>query len=81
MVELVEAVEKGDLDAARAVNARLLDSYAFESSDDAPNPVPAKAILRALGQPVGWCRPPMGPDPDDLDERAERVLVGLDDVT
>lgn len=77
MVDLVDAVEKGDLDAARAVSARLLDSYAFESSDDAPNPVPSKAILRALGQPVGRCRPPMGPDPDDLDERAACVLAGL----
>ena len=78
LVELVTAFEKGDVDAARAANARLLDSYAFESRDDAPNPVPAKAILRALGQPVGRTRPPMGPDPDDLDDRARLVIAGLD---
>lgn len=77
MVELVSAVEAGDLERARAVNARLLASYAYESGDDAPNPLPAKAILRALGQPVGSCRPPMGPDPDDLDHRARQVLADL----
>lgn len=76
-VELVTSYEKGDVEGARATNARLLDSYAFESGDDAPNPIPAKAILRALGQPVGRTRPPMGPDPDGLDERARQVLAGL----
>lgn len=77
MVELVTCYEKGDVDGARAANARLLPSYAFESGDDAPNPVPAKAILRAMGQPVGRTRPPMGPDPEDLDDRAAHVLAGL----
>lgn len=77
LVELVTSYEKGDVEGARATNARLLDSYAFESGDDAPNPIPAKAILRALGQPVGRTRPPMGPDPDGLDERARQVLAGL----
>lgn len=77
LVELVTSYEKGDVDAARATDARLLDSYAFESSDDAPNPVPAKAILRAMGQPVGRTRPPMGPDPAGLDDRARSVLAGL----
>jgi 4-hydroxy-tetrahydrodipicolinate synthase len=65
------------MDAARAADERLRPSYAYESGDAAPNPVPAKAILRALGQPVGRCRLPMGPDPDDLDERAREVLAGL----
>ncbi len=77
LLELVTAFEKGDVDAARATNSRLLDSYDFESGDDAPNPVPAKAILRALGQPVGRTRPPMGPDPAGLEDRARLVLAGL----
>jgi 4-hydroxy-tetrahydrodipicolinate synthase len=77
LLELVTAHEKGDVEAARALNGRLLDSYAFESGDDAPNPVPAKAILRALGQPVGRTRPPMGPDPAWLEDRARDVLAGL----
>ena len=77
LLELVTAHEKGDVEAARAVNSRLLDSYAFETGDDAPNPVPAKAILRALGQPVGRTRPPMGPEPAWLEDRARAVLAGL----
>ena len=77
LLELVTSFEKGDVDGARAVNARLLESYAFESGDAAPNPVPAKAILRAMGQRVGRTRPPMGPDPDDLEGRARAVLAGL----
>lgn len=77
MVELVAAVGCGDLRRARQANASLLDSYDFESSDAAPNPVPAKAVLRALGQPVGGCRPPMGPDPADLDQHARRLLRAL----
>jgi 4-hydroxy-tetrahydrodipicolinate synthase len=76
-LELVTAYESGDVAGARAANARLLSSYAFESDDTAPNPVPAKAILRAMGQPVGHCRPPLGPDPVDLADRAGRVLAGL----
>ena len=77
MVELVTRFEKGDVEAARTTNGRLLESYAFESGEEAPNPVPAKAILRALGQPVGRTRPPMGPDPAWLDERARGVLARL----
>ena len=77
MVELVTSIEKGDVERARAANTRLLDSYTFETGDAAPNPVPAKALLRLMGQPVGRTRPPMGPEPDDLEARARRVLAGL----
>lgn len=77
MLEMVEAVEKGDLESARKVNARLLASYDFETGDDAPNPVPTKALLKVLGLRVGECRPPMGPPPDGLADRARAVLDGL----
>jgi 4-hydroxy-tetrahydrodipicolinate synthase len=77
MGEMVEAFEKGDLDTARRVNARLLPSYDFETCEEAPNPIPAKALLRVLGLRVGECRPPMGPAPDGLGERARIVLDGL----
>ena len=43
---------------------RLLESWAFETGDDAPNPIPAKAMLRHLGVEVGECRLPLGPAPD-----------------
>ena len=42
-----------------------------------PNPGPAKAMLRHLGQPAGHCRPPMGADPPWLDERAAEVYANL----
>jgi len=75
--DMVAAFCKGDVDAARALNARLISSHRFQSSDEAPNPVPAKAALRALGQAVGQCRPPMGTAPPGLDEAAARLLGTL----
>ncbi len=76
--ELVDAVFKGDMDAARDVNDRLLSSYAFESSLAAPNPVPTKAMLRVLGHSVGECRLPMGPTPDGLEDDARQLAVELE---
>jgi 4-hydroxy-tetrahydrodipicolinate synthase len=80
MGEMVSAARKGDLDAARHLNARLMESYEFESSEEYPNPLPAKAAMRALGHKVGQCRPPMGPCPPELDGEAYRVMVRLDAV-
>ena len=74
---LCEAFVKGDVEEARRINAALLPSFAFETGDDAPNPVPAKALLRVLGLPAGQCRLPMGPAPDGLEARARAVLAGL----
>jgi len=75
--EMIAAYRKGDVDTAREVNNRLRESYDFESSDEAPNPVPVKAMLRALGLPVGECRLPMGPAPAGLEERARRIIDRL----
>lgn len=76
--EMVAAYEKGDVDAARETNARLIESCQFESSDAAPNPLPTKAMMRTLGHAVGRCRPPMGPDePDGLEDRARQVYKNL----
>jgi 4-hydroxy-tetrahydrodipicolinate synthase len=72
--EMVSAFIKGDIDHARQVNARLVPSHSFQSSDDAPNPVPAKAMMRVLGHRVGRCRLPMGPDPEGIEERARAVF-------
>ncbi len=77
MGEMIDAFEKGDVSTARRINAGLLDSYDYESSPDAVNPLPTKTMLRVLGLKVGSCRPPMGPAPDDLEDRARRVLDGL----
>lgn len=73
MRDMITAFQRGDIAAARALNARLLESYAFETGDLNPNPVPTKAMMRALGRPAGPCRPPMGFGPDDLEARALAV--------
>jgi 4-hydroxy-tetrahydrodipicolinate synthase len=75
---LVDAVLKGDMETAQAVNERLLTSYAFQASDLAPNPVPAKAMLRVLGHAVGECRLPMGPTPEGLEGVAREIAADLD---
>ena len=75
--ELFDAVERGDLAAARRINERLIPSFDFESGDTAPNPVPTKTLLELLGLRVGGCRPPMGPAPEGLESRARAVLDGL----
>jgi 4-hydroxy-tetrahydrodipicolinate synthase len=75
--EMITSFKKGDVERARLVNARLLESYAFETGDLNPNPVPTKAMLRTLGFNVGQCRPPMGPTPDGLEDRARQVLANL----
>jgi 4-hydroxy-tetrahydrodipicolinate synthase len=70
-------LEKGDLDGARIVNARMLESFAFETGDEAPNPLPSKAMLRTFGMKVGQARLPMGDAPDWLEPRAREVWANL----
>jgi 4-hydroxy-tetrahydrodipicolinate synthase len=77
MGEMIDAFHKGDVATARRINAGLLASYDFESGDDAPNPIPTKTLLRVLGLKVGECRPPMGPAPEGLADRARKVLEDL----
>jgi 4-hydroxy-tetrahydrodipicolinate synthase len=76
-VEMFDRWEKGDIAGARAVNARMLESFAFETGDDAPNPIPTKAMLRYLGHDVGQARLPMGDAPAFVDERAPQVWANL----
>jgi len=75
--DMIDAHLKGDLTTARAINESLVPSYEFQTGDEAPNPIPTKALLRVLGLRVGECRLPMGPAPDGVADRARRVLEGL----
>lgn len=75
--DMLGAFAKGDVDTAREINARLIESWDFEGSDLAPNPIPTKAMLRVMGLPGGPCRLPMGPEPDGLEARAREVLANL----
>lgn len=77
MGEMIAAHRRGDVEQARQINARLIESYDFETGDAAPNPIPTKALLRAIGQPAGQCRLPMGPAPDGLEARAREVWKNL----
>lgn len=77
MSSMIQAFERGDHAKATEINAALLESYEFETSDATPNPIPAKAMLRALGQPAGQCRLPMGPAPEGLEAYALEVLGRL----
>jgi 4-hydroxy-tetrahydrodipicolinate synthase len=75
MSEIVKRFAKGDTEGARETNARHLEQMAFQSSDEFPNPMPAKAVCRALGLPAGQCRLPIGPAPVELDEKAAQMLA------
>lgn len=67
----------GDVAGARQVNAAMLESFSFETGDDAPNPIPTKAMLRYLGLKVGQARLPMGEAPAFVEERAPIVWKNL----
>ena len=75
--EMFDAWGRADITAAQRINARQLESYEFESTDEAPNPVPSKAMLRTLGHDVGECRSPMGPTPNGLERAARGVYERL----
>lgn len=75
--ELVASYRSGDVAAAAAANRRLIESYRFESTDEYPNPVPAKAACRAMGLPAGQCRLPHPEAPPTLDDEARAVMNRL----
>jgi 4-hydroxy-tetrahydrodipicolinate synthase len=75
--EIVNLFAKGDTEGSREIFARHIDEIAFQSGEDYPNPMPAKAVCRAMGLPAGQCRLPMGPAPAELDERAARIVSSL----
>ena len=75
--EMIDAFFRGDHSEAIRINGGLIDSYEYASADDAPNPMPSKAMLRVLGMKVGNCRPPLSLAPDWLEPRAREVLAAL----
>lgn len=68
----------GDTAAARRVNQLLLPSFAFETGDESPNPIPSKVMMNLLGLEVGQCRLPMGPPADFVVSRAREVWAELE---
>ncbi len=78
MADMIAAYNDGRVADAVRLNQRMLPAYAHFGYDDAPSPVPTKSIMNVLGVPVGKCRLPMGPAPDDMDTRSKAVLATLD---
>ena len=75
--EMITAFKKGDIAAAIAINHRLFESFSFETGDEAPNPLPTKAMMQLLGFNVGPARLPMGAPPEFVFEKAKIVLDNL----
>ena len=75
--EMITAFKKGDIAAAIAINNRLVESFSFETGDEAPNPLPTKAMMQLLGFNVGPARLPMGTPPEFVFEKAKIVLDNL----
>lgn len=77
--EMISRFRSGDVEGATRINQHLAESYRFESSDEFPNPVPAKAACRSLGLAVGQCRLPNAPAPTALEDRAQAVMSRLNE--
>jgi 4-hydroxy-tetrahydrodipicolinate synthase len=76
--EMVRAFDAGDPKTALACHRRLLPSFAFETTEENPYPVPAKAMLRELGFPVGPPRlPHVESDSDGLAAAARGIIDDL----
>ena len=75
MGEMIAAYLAGDVERARVLNESLLASWRFETSEAAPNPIPAKAAMRALGFKVGQCRLPMGDASPEVEAAAKAITA------
>ena len=74
---MMNAFFSGDVQTAMKINQQMIPSYGFETGDEAPNPVPTKAMMRIMGLPAGPTRPPLGPEPDWVESQARAVLADL----
>ena len=75
--EMFAAFESGDVARARKINQQLLPSFEYMNNDLCVFSQSVKALLPLVGVPVGECRLPLGPAPDDTADRARGVLEGL----
>lgn len=77
-LDMVKAYEEGDVVRARACNKRLMSSFAYETSDANPYPIPAKRMMRELGLPSGPPRlPHVESDSDALAAAARSIIEEL----
>ncbi len=73
MSKMIRHISEGRLNLARESHAAMLTSFVFETSVEAPNPIPAKAAMKALGLPSGKCRLPLG-DVESIHAKADSVV-------
>jgi 4-hydroxy-tetrahydrodipicolinate synthase len=77
MAEMIAAHDKGDVATARELNARLLDSFAYESTNEWQHASGVKSVLNELGLPGGPCRLPLPPHAHEARPQARKVLAAL----
>ena len=82
IARMYDALEARDAALAEQIHEILGPSFEFETGVDTPNPIPTKAMLRALGlREVGYGRSPMvlasREDDDALEARALQVHTQL----
>ena len=75
--EMIAAHDKGDVERAREINARLVPSFRVEVGPTWVQTSAAKAALAALGQPAGPLRLPLPPLDDAVRAAVGAVLDGL----
>jgi len=76
MVQMVEAAERGDFAAARAVQKRILPLMQINFIES--NPVPVKAAMAAMGLLEEVYRLPMCSPKPESREKILKILKGLD---
>jgi 4-hydroxy-tetrahydrodipicolinate synthase len=75
MAQLVEAAERGDFAAARAIHARLLPLMLANFSES--NPIPVKAAMAQLGLLEENYRLPMVPPKAETREKLKQLLAAV----
>jgi 4-hydroxy-tetrahydrodipicolinate synthase len=75
---MMSAFFSGNVAEAQRVNAALLESYAYETGEEAPNPLPSKEMMKLHGFKVGDARLPMGAAPEWVAERARVVKANIE---
>lgn len=77
-LEMVQAYEAGDVVRARECNRGLMSSFAYETSNANPYPIPAKRMMRELGLPSGPPRlPHVESDGEALAAAARAIIAEL----
>lgn len=74
---LIDAFSAGRVDEARSLNAQLLPSFRYVNNDASVYAMSVKAMLQAIGQPVGCCRLPYPDAPPEVHAQAVQLWAQL----